>query len=266
MVKNSNKTVIRKRVLLFCRGCREINPGKRIKSYTGFLHDNGFVTSQYLSQHIRKSAQCKHFYDQHFSDVDNDYDYDYDYRTSLFYPEDLLPSKKRKHTDISSLGLTCSCIDSTIEPSTFSINAEASTTQAEPKLDQQVIYNGMLPKLNQSVIECIATNEDISVDTYNLPPTPNTDDTPNRNEHSTTHRTSGLFPNQHNSFYVPPAIPVPIKPILEPRTQLEVEIELMNLMIRNKMPLSAFQTIFNWAISNQRKSSFNFATINAPRS
>ena len=30
--------------------------------------------------------------------------------------------------------------------------------------------------------------------------------------------------------------------------------------------LSAFQTIFNWAISNQRKSSFNFATIYAPRS
>ena len=37
-----------------CRGCREINPRKRNKSYTGFLHDNGFVTSRYLSTHITK--------------------------------------------------------------------------------------------------------------------------------------------------------------------------------------------------------------------
>ena len=251
-----------------CRGCREINPGKRIKSYTGFLHDNGFVTSRYLSTHITKSAQCKHFYDEHFIDVDNDNDdFHYDYRTSLFYPEEMLPSKKRKHTDISSLGLTRSRIDSTTDSSTFSFNAEVSTTQAEPNLDHQVIYNGMLPKLNQSVIERIATNEDTSVDTYNLPPTPDTEDTPAiTNEHSTTHPTTGEFPIQHNRFYVPLPIPGPIKPILQPRTQLEVEIELMNLMIRHKMPLSAFQTIFNWAISNQRKSSFNFATINAPRS
>ena len=125
MVKNSNKTVIRKRVFLFCRGCREINPGKRIKSYTGFLHDNGFVTSRYLSTHITKSAQCKHFYDEHFIDVDNDNDdFHYDYRTSLFYPEEKLPSKKRKHTDISSLGLTRSRIDSTTDSSTFFLSMQ----------------------------------------------------------------------------------------------------------------------------------------------
>ena len=126
----------------------------------------------------------------------------------------------------------------------------------------------MLPKLNQLVIECIITNQDTSVHTYNLPPTPNSDDTPiSRNKHM-AHSTIGQeAPIQHNPFSTS------LCQSLFQSSQfcnhaIAGDGDWVNesLDMVQDAQLSAFQTIFNWAISNQRKSSFNFATIYAPRS
>ena len=52
---------------------------------------------------------------------------------------------------------------------------------------------------------------------------------------NTFNKRTGSNQQTESSFYASPPIPGPIKPILQPCTQLEVEIELMNLMIWHKM-------------------------------
>ena len=47
--------------------------------------------------------------------------------------------------------------------------------------------------------------------------------------------------------------------IISPSPQLLVEIELLNIISRHKLPLLTFQTIFQWAIRSQQRDGFDFS-------
>lgn len=57
----------------------------------------------------------------------------------------------------------------------------------------------------------------------------------------------------------------PLPQPFPPGPQLLAEIELMNLMVQHKMPLSTFQSIFQWAIKAQKRNGFSFSDLDKPR-
>ena len=57
----------------------------------------------------------------------------------------------------------------------------------------------------------------------------------------------------------------PLPPPLLPGPQLLAEIELMNLMVQHKMPLTTFHSIFNWAINAEKRDGFSFSDLANPR-
>ena len=57
----------------------------------------------------------------------------------------------------------------------------------------------------------------------------------------------------------------PLPQPFSPGPQLLAEIELMDLMVQHKMPLTAFRSIFRWAIKAQKRIGFSFSDLDEPR-
>ena len=52
----------KREVDLWCRGCRQFNNCKKLKTYIGQLYEDGFVTSQGLTAHINANEKCSKVY------------------------------------------------------------------------------------------------------------------------------------------------------------------------------------------------------------
>ena len=256
------RTVVR--VQLFCPHCtNNESSGRSFKRlrfngnlYTDSKTNTKEVQSSGLRRHFDANNECWEYYSNH-EDFNN-------------YSDCIVqPTAEQKQVDNQlcllshQLGLTNTtngpCVDSEIDnapidcDTTNTMAAESSAT-----LNQQVLYNGLLPRFHRSLIESIAEDEKRIVNDNSILPPVIHDDNPQPDNPVDTLSTQVQVQ--------PQPVPPPMTSTLKPSSSLVAEIKLHNLMTKHKMPLNAFKTIFNWAISCQSDPTFDFAQIQTPRS
>ena len=237
--KNSRKRNENEIRLLVCLSCKSTGTGRRReKCFEGTLN-SGVLRCRGLTQHIQRcnnENECWEFYNNRQL-IDHTNGGRIDFRTSGLEPiEEDLPSPKRHHFSVSRLGLTLT-----------GNGPLSSLVQDNHNLNSQVLYNPCQPRLDRDVIQSLArTNENVLIG----------------DGQEFTHNDSDF------SEAALPAVPTTIDKIealLPPSNMLIAEIELLNVMIRHKMPLNAYKSIFEWAKMCQGMTGFEFSSRTTKR-
>ena len=122
------------------------------------------------------------------------------------------------------------------------ITSEARKNIPKYNLNQQVIYNGMLPHLNRSLVEHIQINKESETgDTFDFLSLADISEYPEEAHRPPVDRNpqpnpppEGLSPSLPLAQSLLP-VPPPIKALCRPTAMLEAKIELMNIMIQHKI-------------------------------
>ena len=220
----------------YCLSCKMRHRLKK-QLFSGTMYLNNRHTCSGLTQHLKAQHKCHNFYEKQGLVISNNGGYDY--CTSLSSP---------------GFGLTNTANSNGLAD----INAiiPSTSVQLNGVLNLQVLYNGMVPHVPRSLIEksLLRSSDNESLSDESLLDTDGFDFDFNLDCDVSEVVNQQSVPHIEDNYIIKIS-----EPLLPPRPQLIAEIELMNLMIRHRMPLNAFKTIFDWAKSNQGRVGFDFA-------
>ena len=242
-----------KSIKLFCRGCKFKLYSRRNQTFkaTSYTHPSSKIVSPGLNQHLtRHNAICLEYYQDNDLCLPNGH---IDFSTSqTSYPQP--PKEKQIHFTSSQMGLT---MTSRTMPDNTTTNCSPNINST---LNNQVLYNAFQPQIDRNLIESNLQQS-----------SPASDDNQQCTFLESDDSSSILSTNSVNTT-PPPSKPnqshviVTTKVLVPPTPQLCAEIELINIMLKEKMSLSSYNKLFQWAQTNQSKKNFDFASVPKARS
>ena len=283
-------------VVLFCRGCRARGvfnkPGRKEKLYKGMSYTDNQksplknfknTTCSALTKHIleQKDQLCLVHgqYDRHVNLVD--------LSTSIASIAGPSNNKKARSTAVpthASVGIPLPFSKTKSQQNLFnnSLNNQTLFTPQEyidrehvaPLLEETAEFAPLLEETaefpSDDSTDHLSAANDIDSGTYDYNgmddgdsdnSSSNCDDSDEKPNKSRPHRESN-----HNEMSRGEDFEIPSgRDLRKPGPRLSAEVELMHIMVKHKMPLSAFQSVFGWAIRSQKRSGFSFSDISNPR-
>ena len=258
----------------FCRSCFFAGKKEKDPFKGAYYTEDSIYVCPGLSRHLLANRDCEKYYIESVSRLD---DGNLDYESSLLqYREPVVqPPRLWKHTP-SEIGVVCTNGSPSNDPP-YSI--ELSDVNGHRLLNQQVIYNSLRSSLAVPVINTalLVYDKDNLLTLHKTQPFPNYSEEENNDDiqfpipseivydghlpGTTGNRRADSSSAAHKSIEtqkskkrkdnptcrnVIPPYPVPVFTRLAP--QLIAEVELLNILQRNNLPMNTYKLIIDWAV------------------